>query len=49
MIELVFFDDHVVDKEIKEKLDDMNETDLKNLIFYLMNKRTQLRKDILKY
>lgn len=49
MIELVFFDDHVVDKEIKDKLEDMNEIDLKNLIFYLVNKNSQLKKHILKY
>ena len=49
MIELVFFNDHIVDKEIRDKLSDMDETDLRNLIFHLVNKNTQLKKHILKY
>lgn len=49
MIELVFFDDKLIDKEIRDKLVDMNEADLRNLILHLVNKNSQLKKHILKY
>lgn len=49
MIEITFFDNIIVDKEIKEKLADMDENDLRHLIIHLVNKDNRIKKHILKY